>query len=179
MAVNAIDFVLGQNIGGNHDCFAFLAHAEESAVNGIWYEILRHYFPFPQFIIAPETYNKKGRRIDLCVLQNTNNGPRPVFSYEGKHGGTPTEFWLDLHQAGQYLPTMTRMHNGRHYGMLAAGQHAIILEYAQGGQALLQVTGPNLATNHDHNTNSWDVRAHEQSFDKILTAIRTEINTTP
>ena len=177
--VNAVSAVLAQNIGGNVDCYALLGEAEESIVNGIWYEILRRHFPFPQFIIAPETYNQHGRRIDLCVLENTNDGPREVFSYEGKHGGTPTQFWTHLQQAGQYLRHMTRMSNGRRYGMLAAGQDAIILEYAQGGQALLKVTGPNLSINFDHNTNSWDVRDRAQSFDQILKAINTEIGNTP
>ena len=176
--INATQFVLAQNIGGN-SYYALLDQAEESVVNGIWYEILRRHFPFPQFIIAPETYNQQGRRIDLCVLQNTNNGLRPVFSYEGKHDGTPNQFWTDLPQAGQYMRHMTRMHNGRRYGMLAAGQDAIILEYAPGGQALLKVTGPNLPINSDHNTNSWDVQDRAQSFDQILRAINTEIGITP
>jgi len=155
---------------------------EESTVNAIWYEALRQSFPFPQFIIAPEYYTPNNTKVDLVVLENTNNGLRPVFAYEGKRGPiTPNLFMNHVAQAAGYLPAMTRLRNGRYYGMLAAGKSVAILEYAAGGgnNQVLKVYGPNLALNTNYNTSPWDIQARTQDLDQILLAINNEIQNTP
>jgi len=154
----------------------------ESIINGIWYEAIRQHFPSPGFVIAPEWYTPNNTRVDLCILQVTNLGLRPVFAFEGKQGPMNQNQWAtDVGQAAGYIQSMTRLSNGRYYGMLASGQGYVILEYAAGGghNQVLKVTGGNLALNTSHDTTPWNAQAHANDIDNILGAIAAQVAMTP
>ena len=60
----------------------------ESLVNGVWSHILAQYFPFPDFIIAPEHYLEdeggKKRRVDLIVVRVVDQTLSLVFERKSR-----------------------------------------------------------------------------------------------
>ena len=128
----------------------------ESVSNAIWCEILRRYFTFPRFVVAPEyrPLAPNGPRVDLVVLTAApdNNNPQNIplnigagryFCFEGKSGGlTDNQFLAMVPQIAGYTTTMVAMPNGRRYGLIAAGEKFMVVAY-NGGNTYYQIRWDN------------------------------------
>lgn len=66
---------------------AYALMQDESFCNGVWFSILKDFYPFATYVIAPERYlwnstGTKNMRADLAVLNGTTGAVRLI--YEGK-----------------------------------------------------------------------------------------------
>ncbi|KAI6351274.1 hypothetical protein MCOR25_010042 [Pyricularia grisea] len=121
----------------------------ESFVNGFWYQVLRHYFPFPDFMICPEARGEQaqgGARADLLVRQvrlrpNTADvyDTRPILAFEGKRGpsaGQATTFGVLSHsdQLSTYISNCTQF-EGLKYGILASGSMFVMMGWQRAARS--------------------------------------------
>lgn len=114
----------------------------ESFVNGFWYQLLRHHFPFPEFIICPEAHVARAAgggetlRADLLVLQvrpGRTDGyqTRVILAFEGKKGSrTERAFLSHTPQLSNYTSSCTPL-VGRKFGALASGPRFLIMAWTQ------------------------------------------------
>ncbi|MCJ1455941.1 hypothetical protein MMC28_006298 [Mycoblastus sanguinarius] len=161
--------------------YSALQQMSASESNAVWYEVLRQHFPFPQFIIAPE-HDLGNIKLSLVVLEVKNGNIRRVFAFRGKPGGnSPNAFMGYAAEAASYLPRMKQVLDGRHYGMLAAGEKVAILEFAivRDLDQVCKVVGPNLRLDTVPNVAHWNIETHAARLDQILTFIVTEIRKAP
>ncbi|KAH6964628.1 hypothetical protein DER45DRAFT_557050 [Fusarium avenaceum] len=128
-------------ITANGQWMTILDHKDtsEAISNGIWYEILQRHFSFPNFIIAPEERNKKGRRPDLTVVALIRVGGvlkslQPIFTFEGKEPGQGGDIEASMKQAAGYLLPLKHYHDVR-FGMVARGSTFVVIAYNGTGTA--------------------------------------------
>lgn len=166
----------------NNIWLAILGHCttSEAVSNGIWYEILRRYFPFPRFIIAPEQHNQAGARPDLTVFFiDAQQNWGPIFTFEGKAPnqaptpqGAAAQFYQAIQQAGNYLPGLNYANalNGRRFGMVAAGKSLVFIVHNGGQPTQWNQGNVNINTyNPPAGWNVWDIQHNQAAIDGFLT----------
>jgi hypothetical protein len=87
---------------------------QEAVVNGFWAGILASYFPYPNYIVAPEFWSSSTKRGDLFVIPvgHTEYKPKsPILAFEGKKPLTPLDFEKAGGQLDSYLQNITKTGN--------------------------------------------------------------------
>ncbi|KAF5586994.1 uncharacterized protein FSUBG_11924 [Fusarium subglutinans] len=122
----------------------------EAVCNGIWTEILRRHFPYPDFIIAPEQRQTTGVRPDLTIFAVFGKEKlaewEPIFTFEGKAPKYEKSMVADgKAQAANYLPDLawSKERKNMKYGMLACGKSFMILKYDANKKELYRIDPSN------------------------------------
>ncbi|EKJ79129.1 hypothetical protein HYE68_008752 [Fusarium pseudograminearum] len=142
----------------------------EAVCNGIWTEILRRHFSYPDFIIAPEQRQTTGKRPDLTIFyvdkKRDLSSWHPIFTFEGK-APYHEEYMVNkgLEQASGYLKTLSWSNRREKmtYGMLACGKSFMILKYDLVQEKLFRIDPSDQEEKADAKTSSLDTQA--QGFD--------------
>lgn len=146
---------------------------KESQVNGVWAGILSIYFPFPEFIIAPEHWTEVGvSRGDLIVI-HCDSG-KTVFTFEGKKEGINDSQWTaGTAQIQKYLSDGLRQIGQVGYGMLASGTDCAMLCWFGGQLYRFRSTFTDL----DNNIIREDINGKAETIHKVFGDIQTRIKT--